>query len=363
MASVALAATVGDTPDQTWQTNGRVDAVKVVGSIAYIGGEFTALRPAGNAAGVGTVTRNHAAAIDLATGALLPWNPNANDDVRAITASASAVYLGGDFTSVGGATATRLAGVDLTAGKRLTAWSGSANDSVLALAISGSVVYAGGKFTSAGGATAGRVAALSATSGKAVTGFSVSADKVVKSLAVVPGKTQLVVGGSFTRLNNVERGSVGSVNSATGSLQAWDPSFPYPVISVAASSDSVFVAGGGDGGNFVAFDPSSAVVMWRGGTNGNAQAVTIVGGVVYVGGHFTDYCGATVGAETCAKPTDRLKLLAVDASSGVLKPWNARANSTLGVFALSGGGGALVAGGDFTSIGSVKQQGVAAFGS
>jgi len=61
-----------------------------------------------------------------------------------------------------------------------------------------------------------------------------------------------------------------------------------------------------------------------------------LGGVVYVGGHYGTYCGPVAGAHTCQHPTSRPKLLAVDESSGALLPWNPGANSSLGVFALTG---------------------------
>ena len=361
-ASVALAAPVGSSTLGTWQTNGRVNAVEVVGNTAYLGGEFTSLRPAGNSLTKGAVTRDYAAAIDLTTGALLPWNPDANGPVRAIAATGSTVYLGGEFTNVGGSSATRITAVSPDSGKKLAAWQGSASDSVLALAVSGSTVYAGGKFTEANGASHTRIAAFDATSGKPLTTFSASADKVVKSLAVVPGRNQLIIGGSFDSLSGTSRNSIGSLDLTTGAVQAWKPAYPFPVIDVAADGSAVYVAGGGDGGNFVAFDPSTGVVDWRGGTNGNAQAITVTNGVVYVGGHFTTYCGARTGQETCTKATGRKKLLAVDASTGALEPWNPGANSTLGVFALAAGGGTVSAGGDFTQVGSAKQQGFAAFG-
>jgi nitrite reductase/ring-hydroxylating ferredoxin subunit len=359
--TTAGAAPVASSPIDSWQTNGRVTAIAVVGSTAYLGGEFTAVRPAGSAAGKNTVSRKHAAAIDLTTGALLPWNPNVNDDVRSIAANATSVYLGGEFSSVGGSSATRLAAVDPTTGKRQTAFTGSANQPVLALALSGTTLYAGGKFTQASGGSHTRIAALDLTTGKAVKGFSASADKVVKSLAVVPGRNQLVIGGSFDKLSSTKRESIGSLDLTTGAVQSWDPSFPYPVISVAADTDDIYVAGGGEGGNFVDFDPDTAADDWRGGTNGNAQAITVLNGVVYVGGHFTNYCGPIVGAEVCTQPTTRDKLLAVDALTGNLEPWSIEADSTLGVFALAGGGGVVTAGGDFTRVNGKTHQGFVAF--
>ncbi len=360
-ASIALAAPVADTAVGSVQTNGRVTAIAVVGSTAYIGGDFTAVRAAGKAAGKGNIARSHAAAVDLATGALLPWNPAPDGNVRAIAATATSVYLGGEFQNAGGASADHITAVDPNTGKHLAAWTGSANDWVLALAVSGNVVYAGGKFSQAGGGSHTRLAALNATTGNAVSGFSASADKVVKTLTVVPGRNQLVVGGALTKLDGTARTSVGSINLSTGALQPWAPSFPFPVISITATATAVYVAGGGDGGNFVAFDPATAAVSWRGGTNGNAQAIAVMNGVVYVGGHFTDYCGPSVGQELCTTPTEREKLLAVNATTGALAAWSPDLDSTLGVFALAGGASSVAAGGDFTLVNDSPQQGFAAF--
>ena len=103
--------------------------------------------------------------------------------------------------------------------------------------------------------------------------------------------------------------------------------------------------------------------LWKGGTNGNVQAITVVGGIVYVGGHFQNYCGPVSGQHTCSTPTPREKLLAVDENSGALQSWNPSANSSLGVFSLAAdaSSGDVFAGGDFTSIGQRKQQGYAQF--
>ncbi len=360
-ASIARATPVTDTAATSWQTNGRVTAIAVVGSTAYIGGQFTAVRPAGNAADQGTVERDHAAAIDLTTGALLPWNPDANGNVRAIAATATRVYLGGEFSSVGDASASHIAAVDPDTGRPVAAFTAEADDSVLALAISRNTLYAGGKFTNVDDASHTRLVALNATTGDPLENFSASADEPVKSLVVVPGRDQLVVGGSMSKLNGVSRTSVGSIDLITGAIQAWAPSFPFPVISIAATATGVYVAGGGDGGNFVAFDPATGAVKWRGGTDGNAQAITTMNGIIYVGGHFTSYCGAIVGAEVCANPTERDKLVAVNATSGALVGWNPKLDSTLGVYALATGATTLAAGGDFTHVGSTAQQSFATF--
>ena len=97
-------AVVSSSPD--WggtaqcQTNGRVNAVVYLGGTVYLGGSFTQ---------VDGQTRNRLAACDAATGNLLPWNPNANGVVRALKVSPAGtrVYVGGDFSAVGGAARAR----------------------------------------------------------------------------------------------------------------------------------------------------------------------------------------------------------------------------------------------------------------
>src|SRR4051795_8953023 len=93
-APVANAAVMREQPSSSYQANGTVRKIIVVGTTAYLGGDFTAMIPSG---GGTAVTRNHAAAVNLTTGALLPWNPNVNGTVRALLASGGNVYIGGSF--------------------------------------------------------------------------------------------------------------------------------------------------------------------------------------------------------------------------------------------------------------------------
>src|SRR5689334_1528383 len=143
----AQAAIVGSKPIPSYQTNGRVVVVVVSGTTAYIGGKFTSVRPAGAAAGTGEVARNHVAAIDLTTGNVLPWNPNASSVVDAITVSGSTVYIGGSFATVGGKSRARIAAVDASTGAVLTAFKASVNAEVRAIELSNGHLYVGGAFT------------------------------------------------------------------------------------------------------------------------------------------------------------------------------------------------------------------------
>jgi hypothetical protein len=360
-AGVAQAVTVQPHPVQTWQTNGRVNVIVVSGSTVYLGGQFTSLRPPGAPAGQGEVTRNHAAAVSLTTGALLPWNPNVNNTVRAIRVVGTTVYLGGAFTQVGGTGHSRIAAVSTGTGAVIAGFHASANAEVFALASSGSSLFMGGGFTTVDGTSRANMAAVNTTSG-AILPWSPSVDGQVRAIRLL-GFPRMVIAGSFTHLNGSSSNNIGALDGDTGQNLPWHDHTTYNVIGLASDPNGVYVAGAGGGGNFAAFDPATGTQRWLGGTNGNVQAIGVVGGEVYVGGHFHTYCGPQHGQHTCTAPIARDKLLAVDEGTGNLTGWAPGANSVLGVFALTGVGsnGDVLAGGDFTSIGQRAQQGYAQF--
>jgi hypothetical protein len=95
------AATLAPAPASPWATaNGRVLAIVRVNDVVYVGGKFTQMVDTD-----GTVlARNHLAAVSAIDGHVLPWNPGANGTVRAMAVSVDGktVYIGGDFTSLGG---------------------------------------------------------------------------------------------------------------------------------------------------------------------------------------------------------------------------------------------------------------------
>jgi hypothetical protein len=326
----------------------------------YLGGQFTSLRPAGDPAGTGEVARNHVAAVDLTTGALLPWDPNANGTVRAIRVVGTTVYLGGSFTNVGGTGRQRLAAVATGTGALVTTWTASASGEVFSLTRQNNTLFVGGSFATVDGSARANLAAVSTSTG-AILPWAPTTDAQVRALRLVPGN-RMVVGGWFANMNGSSHHNLGAVDSVTGATVPWKDQTSYPVIGLAADAAGVYVAGAGGGGNFAAFNPATGASLWQGGTNGNVQAIGVTDGFVYLGGHFQTYCGPQHGQHTCTTPTPRDKLLAVDAATGTLQAWNPGANSVLGVFALMGtANGDMLAGGDFTSIGLRKQQGYAQF--
>ena len=357
-APAAQAAVVGSKPVPTYQTNGRVDAILIQNGVIYIGGKFTSVRPAGSSSS--GVTRNHAAALSLATGQVLPWDPNVNGTVQSIVGSGGTIYLGGAFGTVGTKPHSRIAAVDASTGAVNATFKPKPDKSVNSLALSGGTLYAGGAFLNVNGTPRSYLAAFSASTGALLSGWSPAADNVVKAVDV--SGSRVYVGGNFTSIDGTTRRHVAALDPSSGAvISAFSHGLAYGVVDMAVDANGVFIAGAGGGGNFADLDLTSGAMVWQGGTDGNVQAIATLDGVVYVGGHYDNYCGPQGGQHTCTTSTSRKKLLAVNEATGALTSWDPHANSVLGVFALTGSGTVLGAGGDFTKIGGVSQQGFAEF--
>src|SRR5690348_13373940 len=117
---------VGD----SWQTNGRVQTIVVVGSTAYVGGEFTSVRPSGSPLGTGEVVRNHAYAVNVQT-----VKAKTNGSVNGLAIGPNGLFLGGAFTTADKVTANHLAEVDLSTGALVPGWTASTDQKVTAIAL------------------------------------------------------------------------------------------------------------------------------------------------------------------------------------------------------------------------------------
>jgi hypothetical protein len=124
-------------------------ALPVSGSTLYAGGRFTTVN--------GSVTRNHLAAFDAATGAVTSWNPDVDGIVESVAIAGSTLYSGGSFTTVNGSTArSNAAAFDLSTGVA-TGWdpdvvgpaAPAALFGVFSVSVAGASVYVGGQFSAA----------------------------------------------------------------------------------------------------------------------------------------------------------------------------------------------------------------------
>jgi hypothetical protein len=367
LAGPGAGASVPTAPRRAAGFDGRVRVAVAVGGTIYLGGAFT--QATGTDGRV--VTRNRLAAVDAASGALLAWNPGADRTVYAMAVSGSTVYVGGDFTRVGGAARSRLAAVAAGGTGAVLAWNHRADRQVRALAVSSSRLYAGGQFGAVDGAARSRLAAFSLASGALDGAWRPAADGPVHALRVGLSGTRVYVAGLFTRLGgDPARAYLGAVDAASGAVDGgFAARVGFPVHAVTTTATSVYGAGDGLGGQLGGWTTAGAAKFPTLETDGGGQAIAVIGGEVYLGGHFGNICpGGThldgAGRSVCTGAgTSRRKLLSVDAASGRPTAWNPAANSALGVFAMAPtAGGSLAAGGDFTQVGGSANRRLALFG-
>src|SRR5262249_24962133 len=185
----AVDATTGDAFDWNPSPGYVVQSVLSHGDALYVGGQF---------ARVGGQPRASLAAISAATAALLPWSPTAEDSyfgtptIAALAASGETIYLGGTFTAVNGSPREGLAAVDGVTGALLP-WDPEAETNsevsvvgerhVRTLAVSGGAVWAGGMFSTIHGLPRARLAAIDPVSG-APTSWRPDPDGDVHSILV-----------------------------------------------------------------------------------------------------------------------------------------------------------------------------------
>lgn len=120
---------------------GSVRTMVADGTTIYLGGEFTSMNG---------IPRASLAAVDLVTGATLPWQADANGPIYKLAKAGGLLVAGGAFTEIGAQPRSRLAALDLDTGAPAD-WNPAPSSNVTGLAVSGSTVYFAGPFDSVGG--------------------------------------------------------------------------------------------------------------------------------------------------------------------------------------------------------------------
>lgn len=258
----------------------------------FIGGAFST---------VGGVSRQRLAHLN-ANGTLdQSWGANAGVQglVNVLAIHNDTLYVGGSFTSAGGAPeANNLAAFDVNTGMVLQ-WSLGpdlgTNGPVSAIAIGDGVVYIGGDFTTAGGVAHQHLAALDPVTGTALPWAPATAG-TINTLAYSSGV--VYVGGTFTAVNSTERYRIAAINADDGSLTTWNPGGDdvYNIHSIAVSGDTVYVGGaftsigGASRTRFAALDrttnTNNALPSGYANFNDVVRHIEVHGSLVYVSGSF-----------------------------------------------------------------------------
>ena len=344
--------------------NGTPSAIGVSGSAVYFGGQFSSL---------GGVARNSLAAISAADGTPTAWDAHAEGMngnyalVNALAVSESAVFVGGAFTTIGGAARTNAAAVTI-AEAAATAWDPGADGSVNVIALSGDVAYVGGVFQNIGGQPHLAIAALNTVDG-AANAWEPNADFLpVNAIALSGGLVYF--GGTFAHVGGEPRNGIAAVNAADASVTDWNPQLGgdlqgFTGVYALAISGTTIYAGGGFGsvqgvtrnniagidasdGTPTSFDPNASAAEF---SNAYVLALAVDGSTVYAGGYFN-----AIGGQP------RALLAALDASDGSATSFNPNGSGGNAVYALSvETDGTLYAGGSFPTFDLAYQQGFAAF--
>lgn len=363
--AVGGTVTVSENPSPSFQTNGRVNAIITVGNRIYIGGDFTAVRPAGSPAETNEVVRHRLAAFSSVTGQLLSWNPGANSTVNTLAASPNGrkIYVGGRFGRLGTTPRHNLGAVRAGSGK-VTKFRADTDRRVLALATSGKRIYVGGKFRHIHGKARSRLAAVS-TRGKVLVKWRPSPNGFVRTIALSPSRKRVFIGGDFKRVGAKKQRHLAKLGAKRGQVLRFRSHPRYPVVQIVATKHRLYLAGDGAGGHAASYTLGGRL-RWVKQTDGAVHSVALLNGVLYVGGQYAHVCvGNTPRPLThfdC--PTvqaQRRRLAALATADGGLLPWDPTTDSVNGVFAVKGVGDTLRIGGDFSTVHGTAQQGYAAF--
>jgi hypothetical protein len=313
--------------------NYRVNDMVLSDGVLYFVGSFTR---------VGNVQRNGGAAIDVATGTLLPWNPNVHVDtvVQGIGPSTVAkkgdtIFLGGYFTQLGGQPCNSFGAVNATTGARL-AWDpgfATTNNypyvSIFTLLVNDNTLYVGGAFDSVGGVHRKGFAALNATTGVLLPfNANIGGSGNIFGLDIVKGSNALYLCGSFNNVGGQTRQRVASVDPVTGAVSSWNPMgyggyTEYGALHIAVKDNTVYIGGvfyyiqGVQRTHLCAVNATTgALLPWNPIPEAPIDAIVPIGNIVYLGGRFT---GMGSPVQT------RWRAAAVDATTGALKSWNPNA--------------------------------------
>lgn len=186
-------------------------------SAVYIGGDFT----------------GKLKALDKTTGADLSWNPNPNNNIRAIEVTSGSVWVAGFFSNIGGLNRRAVAELDITTGSS-TSWNAGASNAGVSydLVLTTSSVFVGA--TQINFAPFDRIGVVELTRNNATTTSFNPRYEDGGALAIQITTTTVYAGGSFG-LREIDRGT----SSSTG----WLPQANSTVYSLFLASSSLFVGG------------------------------------------------------------------------------------------------------------------------
>lgn len=367
-SSVVVAASLSDTPDRTYVTDGAVNAVVRAGNTIYIGGLFGRVGPRTGPGVEVALDGTETSGFPAVSGAGPSYSGGATTGLRAVVADGSGGwYLGGLFTHVGGSARTNLAHIRADHSVD-PSFNPTADGGVNALTLSGSTLYVAGMFTLIDGQPRSNIAALNTADGS-LTGFDPYADRQVNALALSSDGMTVYAGGTFATIGGQPRTAIAALDATTGAATAtFNPSLSggLPSVDALAISGSIlYVAGNFNAVSGVSRRTIAALSL--GGANdgvvvpgfvpapsyfgcvpcASIVALAVSGSTLYAGGSFD-----TIGGQS------RSNLAGLNAADGTATGFDPSPHQN--ILSLAASGSTIYAGGGFTSIGGQPRNYIAA---
>jgi hypothetical protein len=219
--------------------NGAAKAFVRVKKWLYVGGAFTT---------VGGAAIPYLFRMNLEDGVVdTSFNLSLSAEVAGLATDGTSLYAAGSFVDVGSISGMSYF-IKLDAhGNLVQDWLVTANALGTAVAVKtgGNAVYLAGGFTVAGGESRDKVAEVSSSTGFASAwdagGFGVFSN--VNALAYNLSENMLYMGGTFTSVNGTARNNIAKLDGDTGALESWDPDSDGTVYSIAVDYPLVYVGG------------------------------------------------------------------------------------------------------------------------
>ena len=316
---------------------------------------------------------------------------NANNRIWAAASSGDWIYVGGQFTAIGGTTKRSIARINATTGLVDPGFTSAVRGRVNVLTVANGRLYAGGSFTQ-------KLVALNLVTGANTGHFNLAiTDQLPNSwgsvtilgMSVNPQGTQLVATGNFMRVAGQARSRlfVADVSGAEATLDPWyydrfaspcSSTHPRRIaylqgvdfsptgshFSVAAtgqiprSGDLDETVCDGIGRFSMANDNAPQWINYTGGDS--VWAVSDTGSAVYTQGHFQwldNRCG--FASRPCGNAVNRLGIGAIDPTTGLALPWAPEKRAQIGGRSLVATSAGLWVGSDSIGFNGEPRRGIA----
>ena len=367
-----------------------VDAIAQSGSTVFVGGRFARLTTPGPP--VQTFNRTNLASFDAESGAMSPVALNPNGRVWALATIGNFVYVGGEFTAIGGRNTRSLVRVNATTGMVDSGFTSAVRGRVNVLVPANGRLYVGGSFGA-------KLVALNPVTGANTGTFSLAITDplpnawgmvTILGMAISPDGSKLVATGNFRRVAGQSRSRL-FVADLDGPQATLDPWYYQPFMRACASTHPRRIAylQGVDfspDGNFFSVAatgqiprvPSDINVtvcdavgrfamnnddrpQWINYTGGDSVwAVADTGAAVYTQGHFQWLDNPNgQGSQDGGGAARRLGIGAINPTTGRALPWDPPKRAAVGGRVLLATDDGLWVGSDSTHFGGEPRRGIA----